>query len=59
MKSFVEAWSGKFQSDKYPLEFYNTKIKDLALAKSPKDTGVAIIELLHWKDGKVLKDSSG
>ena len=51
--------SGKFQTDKYPLDFYFTKIKDLAFAKNPKDAGVAIIELLHWKDGKVLKDSNG
>ena len=59
MKSFVEAWSRKFQSDKYSLDFYFTKIKELALAKNPKDAGVAIIELLHWKDGKVLEDSNG
>jgi hypothetical protein len=59
MKSFVEAWSAKFQPDKYPLDFYFSKINDLSFAKSPESAGQTIIELLHWKDGKVLKDSNG
>lgn len=59
MKSFIEAWSAKFQPDKYPLEFYFRKINELGIAKNPEDDGLAIIELLHWKDGKVQEDSNG
>lgn len=59
MKSFIDAWCAKFQPDKYPLEFYFRKIDDLCIAKNPEDAGLAIIELLHWKDGKVREDSNG
>lgn len=59
MKSFVEAWSTNFQAEKYPLNFYFSKIREFHHTESRENTGKLIIELLHWKDGKVLKDNYG
>lgn len=56
---FIEAWSAKFQSEKYPIEFYIHNIKGLQIASSPEKAGEHIINLLHWKDGKVRIDSNG
>ncbi|RXI96296.1 hypothetical protein DS745_21435 [Anaerobacillus alkaliphilus] len=59
MKFFVEAWSTKFQSDKYPLDFYRTNIEEIQTADTQDRVGELIINLLHWKDGKVRVDVNG
>jgi hypothetical protein len=59
MKFFIDAWSTKFQLDKYPLDFYTQNIQDIQLADTPVKVGELIINLLHWKDGKVRKDANG
>ncbi|MFS0862054.1 hypothetical protein [Fredinandcohnia sp. 179-A 10B2 NHS] len=55
MKPFIEAWSSKFQAEKYPLDFYFSRIEGVQDSKTPQEAGNYIIELLHWKDGKVKK----
>ncbi len=59
MRSFIHAWSKKFETEKYPVEFYHYNINKISEANTPEELAKHIIALLHWKDGKVKQDEHG
>ncbi|MBU9714127.1 hypothetical protein [Evansella tamaricis] len=59
MHNFVDAWRGKYDSRKYSKKFYHDCLKKIQNASTSKELSRCVIGLLHWKDGKVVEDSTG
>lgn len=53
MEVFFEAWQKKYDDSKYPRRLYFESIQAIRKANNPSELGDAIIQMLHWKDGKV------
>ncbi len=59
LEGFIDCWSMKFDSARYPPEFYLSNIEDIQKSTSPIGLSSLIENMLCWKDGKVRKKSSG
>lgn len=53
MKMFFETWQKEYDARKYPRELYYNSILAIERANEPDIMAKAIINMLHWKDGKV------
>ncbi|MEN6313500.1 MAG: hypothetical protein ABFD25_04535 [Clostridiaceae bacterium] len=52
IKKFFDAWHGKYNASKYPRALYFDSVKVITEAQNPNILAAAIIDMLHWKDGK-------
>lgn len=59
MIRFFEAWQSKYDSSKYPRVLYFDSIKAITQAQTPDKLAAAVINILHWKDGKVSINPDG
>jgi len=59
MKNFIESWAAKYDENKYSTKFYYYFLNKVKYSKTPEELGNAIICLLHWKDGKVIRSDTG
>jgi hypothetical protein len=55
----VDSWSKKFNSDKYPTDFYLYALDGVRAAEDEEQLRLHIVRLLHWKDGKVRLNAEG
>lgn len=53
MKEFINAWQKKYNAQKYPRAVYFTSIEIIGSTNSPDVFGQLVIDMLHWKDGKI------
>lgn len=59
MKKLLGHWSTQFQSNRFPLEYYNACLEGLRTAIDPLTLKFYLSLILHWKDGKVRNDPHG
>ena len=51
-RDFVRFWEPRYDSQRYPIDFYLRHIDGARSAKNPNQLRKHLIALLHWKDGK-------
>ncbi len=53
-RDFVRLWEPKYDTGKYPVDFYLRHSASARNAKKPEHLKDDLLALLHWKDGKAL-----
>jgi len=55
LSTVIHAWSKKFDSAKYPKEFYLALLDEVRSSSTAEDLRIRIVRLLKWKDGKIRR----
>ena len=58
-RQVVDEWSGKFDSVKYPRDFYFQMLRAVQAARNESQLHVCVVRLLKWKDGKIQENPTG
>jgi len=58
-RQVVDEWSARYDSAKYPKDFYLQKLREAQAASTEQQLHECVFRLLQWKDGKIRKNPSG
>jgi hypothetical protein len=53
-RDFVKLWEPRYNTQKYPVDFYLRHIAGARNVNKPEHLREALLALLHWKDGKTF-----
>jgi len=58
-RQLVDEWSVKFDSVRYPIDFYLQMLRAVQSASDEQQLHCCVVRLLAWKDGKVREEPTG